>query len=220
MLHGRCRDAERYPVAVVKPAESVGEEAEPRRRHGLMREAERFALGRAIRVRRKELDLTLNDVAQRSSLSMSLLSQVERGLVDPSLDSLRDIAHALETTPFSLLERGHVRSEVVRAGSGLRLSLPDADVEYELLSASSDGSFQVAKAELVAGGASMEVPQGHPGEELAMALRGTVIVEIGDDRVTLAEGDAVSYDPRIPHRVLAGDDGPATVLLVVSPPVL
>ena len=151
---------------------------------------------------------------------MSLLSQVERGLVDPSLESLRDIAYGLDTTPFTLLETGHVRSRVVRSGAGLRLSQPHADVEYELVSPSSDGSFQVAKAELIAGGATMKVPRAHPGEELAMALRGTITIEIGDERVTLQEGDAVTFDPRVPHRAVASEDGAATVLYVVSPPTL
>jgi transcriptional regulator with XRE-family HTH domain len=205
---------------VARPAELDEDARDHRRRGDLVREAERVALGRAIRSRRKELELTLNGVAQRSGLSMSLLSQVERGLADPSLDSLREIAHALETTPFTLLEQGHVRSQIVRAGTGLRLSLPGADVEYELISASSDGAFQVAKAELVAGGSTVTEPQAHPGDELAMALRGTIILDIGHEVVTLHEGDAVSYDPRIPHRVRAGEDGPATVLIVVSPPTL
>ena len=88
------------------------------------------------------------------------------------------------------------------------------------MSPSSDGSFQVAKAELIAGGATMKVPRAHPGEELAMALRGTITIEIGDELVTLQEGDAVTFDPRVPHRAVAGEDGPATVLYVVSPPTL
>jgi transcriptional regulator with XRE-family HTH domain len=191
-----------------------------RQRAGLEREAARHALGRAIRARRHELGMTLNALAGTAGLSISLLSQVERGLVDPSLESLRDIAYGLDTTPFTLLETGHLRSRVVRHGDGLRLSQPHADVEYELLSPSSDGAFQVAKAELIPGGATMAVPRAHPGEELAMALRGTITLEIGDERVLLREGDAVTFDPRIPHRAIASEDGPATVLYVVSPPVL
>ncbi len=205
---------------MAQTVETTDGEPGPRRRQELEREAARHALGRAIRARRQELALTLNDVAGRTGLSMSLLSQVERGLVDPSLDSLRDIAYGLDTTPFTLLETGHVRSRVVRSGDGLRLSQPHADVEYELVSPSSDGSFQVAKAELIAGGATMKVPRAHPGEELAMALRGTITIEIGDELVTLQEGDAVTFDPRVPHRAVAGEDGPATVLYVVSPPTL
>ena len=59
-----------------------------------------------------------------------------------------------------------------------------------------------------------------PGEEAALALRGTVYIEIGDERVRLEEGDLVTFDPTIPHRAVASDDGPATLLYVVSPPTL
>ena len=159
-------------------------------------------------------------MAKQTGLSVSLLSQVERGLVDPSLDSLRDIAFALETTPFTLLQERPSSSRLVKLGGGLRLSLPHAEVEYELLSPSSDGRFQIAKAELKAGGSTMKTPRAHPGEEAALALQGTVYIEIGDERVRLEEGDLVTYDPAIPHRAIAGDGGPATLLYVVSPPTL
>ena len=95
--------------------------------------AARTRLGEAIRARRSEFSRTLADVAQQTGLSVSLLSQVERGLVDPSLDSLRDIAFALETTPFTLLQERPSASRLVKFGRGLRLSLPHAQVEYELL---------------------------------------------------------------------------------------
>lgn len=184
------------------------------------RAAARERLGEAIRSRRMELGRTLNDVGRATGLSVSLLSQVERGLVDPSLDSLRDVAFALETTPFTLLQERPNASRLVKRGHGLRLSLPHAEVEYELLSPSSDGRFQIAKAELQAGGATMKIPRAHPGEEAAMALHGTVYIEIAGERIRLEEGDLLTYDPTVPHRAIASDDGPATLLYVVSPPTL
>lgn len=184
------------------------------------RAAARRALGQAIRSRRLAQKRTLADVAEAAGISVSLLSQVERGLVDPSLDSLRDIAIALDTTPFRLLEDSHPRSHIVRSGEGLRLVLPGTDVEYELVSPSSDGSFQIAKSTLRAGGLSARQPRSHPGEEAAYVLQGTVTIVVGEEVFELKEGDCVTYDPRIPHRAIAGPDGPATILYVVSPPTL
>jgi len=46
--------------------------------------------------------LTLATVSERAGISVSMLSQVERGLLDPSLDTLRNIADALGTAPFRL----------------------------------------------------------------------------------------------------------------------
>lgn len=169
---------------------------------------------------RKAQARTLADVAAPAGISVSLLSQVERGLADPSLDSLRDIAIALETTPFKLLEDGHVRSHIVRRGEGLRLSLPETEVTYELLSPSSEGAFQVAKSQLEAGASSARAPRVHPGEEAAFVLEGSVTLEIGSETIELEAGDCATYDPRVPHRAIASGNGPVTVLYVVSPPTL
>jgi transcriptional regulator with XRE-family HTH domain len=189
-------------------------------RDSLERTASREHLGRAIRKRRTEVGWTLAELATRSGLSVSLISQVERGLVDPSLDSLRDISFALGTTPFAVLEDGHIQPHIVRRGEGLRLTGLQADVEYELLSPTAEGAFEVARAEIVAGGATMDTPRSHPGTECAVAIKGTIYIEIGNERIRLDEGDSATYDPRIPHRTLAGDDGDATVLLICSPPSL
>jgi transcriptional regulator with XRE-family HTH domain len=164
--------------------------------------------------------MTLSELAKRTRLSISLLSQVERGQVDPSLESLREIARGLNTTSFRLMEFGHAPSHYVARGAGLRLALPDAEVEWELLSPSSEGTFQVAKALLIPGGATTPEPLAHEGEEFAIALDSVVIFEIDGERVTLNPGDSLTFDPRLPHRAVAPDDSPASVLLVVTPPTL
>src|SRR5207247_857414 len=52
-------------------------------------------LGRGIRLRRKDLGLRLEDLSQKSGLSPSYISAVERGRVNPSIAALKRIAEAL-----------------------------------------------------------------------------------------------------------------------------
>jgi transcriptional regulator with XRE-family HTH domain len=56
------------------------------------------ALGRWLRLLRKRQGLSLAAVAAQSGLSQSFLSQMERGLVQPSLRSVNRVARALGTT--------------------------------------------------------------------------------------------------------------------------
>ncbi len=53
------------------------------------------ALGEAIRVRRGAARLSQRDLAERAGLSNAYLSQVERGLHEPSIRVLQSIASAL-----------------------------------------------------------------------------------------------------------------------------
>jgi len=54
------------------------------------------AIGETIRRQRKELDLTLKQMARRTGLSVSLLSQIERAETSASISSLYKIAAGLQ----------------------------------------------------------------------------------------------------------------------------
>jgi DNA-binding response OmpR family regulator len=68
-------------------------------RKGLLRSPEELLnrhIGETIRSLRKERDLTLKQLARRTSLSVSLLSQIERAESSASIGSLYRIASALD----------------------------------------------------------------------------------------------------------------------------
>lgn len=157
-------------------------------------------------------------MAEAAGISPSLLSQVENGLVDPSLDSLRDIAEALGTAPFRLLAERPLDGRVVRAGEGRRLTLPDSDVDLELLSPSLEAPFEVVRWTLRADGVTAREPRGHRGVEAMFILDGAVRLEIGDETVELRRGDFFVADAAIPHRACALGGEPASGIFVVSPP--
>jgi len=66
-------------------------------------QAQRQALGAFIRTQRKMANLSLRQLAERTSLSNPYLSQVERGLHEPSVRVLRAISDALNLSAETLL---------------------------------------------------------------------------------------------------------------------
>jgi transcriptional regulator with XRE-family HTH domain len=65
----------------------------------------RLALGAFIRSQRELADLSLRQVAALADISNPYLSQIERGLHQPSLRVMRSIAQALNLSAESLLEQ-------------------------------------------------------------------------------------------------------------------
>jgi transcriptional regulator with XRE-family HTH domain len=63
------------------------------------------ALGGFIRMQRRLADMSLREMAGLTSVSNAYLSQIERGLHQPSLRVLRAIAQALSIAPEELLRR-------------------------------------------------------------------------------------------------------------------
>ena len=66
-------------------------------------EAQREALGAFIREHRKRANLSLRQLAELTSLSNPYLSQVERGLHQPSVRVLKAISDALNLSAETLL---------------------------------------------------------------------------------------------------------------------
>src|ERR1700756_5646063 len=66
-------------------------------------EAQREALGAFIRERRKQANLSLRQLAELTSLSNPYLSQVERGLHQPSVRVLKAISGALNVSAETLM---------------------------------------------------------------------------------------------------------------------
>ncbi|MGH3271463.1 MAG: helix-turn-helix domain-containing protein [Trebonia sp.] len=83
-------------------------------------QAQREALGAFIRTQRKTANLSLRQLAELTSLSNPYLSQVERGLHQPSVRVLRAISDALNLSAETLLAQAGLIDAVTGAG-------PDAD---------------------------------------------------------------------------------------------
>ncbi len=69
------------------------------------------ALGDLIRKQRKQAELTLRELAERTNVSNPYLSQIERGLHEPSVRVLKAIAGALNLSAESLLIQAGVLDE-------------------------------------------------------------------------------------------------------------
>lgn len=66
------------------------------------------ALGELIRSQRQQAELTLRELAARTNVSNPYLSQIERGLHEPSVRVLKAIAGALNLSAESLLQQAGI----------------------------------------------------------------------------------------------------------------
>jgi transcriptional regulator with XRE-family HTH domain len=76
-------------------------------------EAQREALGAFIRERRKQANLSLRQLAEMTRLSNPYLSQIERGLHQPSVRVLKAISEALNLSAETLLAQAGLIDMVV-----------------------------------------------------------------------------------------------------------
>lgn len=176
------------------------------------------SIGEGIRRERLRRGLTLAQVAGQVNLTVSALSQIERGASDPSISSLRRISQAFDVPMFQFLVGNTQREIVVRRDRRTKLTFVDRALEYELVSADTSGEFEVLSLSLAPGGSTGAVAVGHASEECSVVLRGDVVAEVAGHYYELATGDSIKVHREIPHRFMNRSAAEAEILVIISPP--
>ncbi|WP_442600552.1 helix-turn-helix domain-containing protein [Paenibacillus sp. KN14-4R] len=176
-------------------------------------------LGKTIANYRKNKNYTIKQLSEITNVTSSMISQIERGLSSPSLNTLRVIADALEVPLFSLFtEFVPTKNLITRANSRKKVIFTSNNWEYSLLSPDLSGSIEMVLMKLPPGSQSAEKPMRHIGEEVAYVLTGEVVLFIGDDVETLFDGDSVKIPPGVEHKWENKSENEATVIFAITPP--
>jgi transcriptional regulator with XRE-family HTH domain len=175
-------------------------------------------IGDRIRSVRTTRNVTLRRLASDAGVSPALISQVERGITDPSLDTLRRIAQALDIPLFDLFQDpSESEVAVVRAASRSLIRSPHGGLSYSRVSPGF-GKLEVLEGVLEPHRVSSETPWAHPSEECVLVTVGLLTVEVDGDLYHLRQGDSCYFDSRRPHRYLNDHDIAAVFTLSVTPP--
>jgi transcriptional regulator with XRE-family HTH domain len=184
-----------------------------------MTSADEQRLGRAVRALREERALSLKVLAERAQVSESFISQVERGVANPSVASLRRIAGALGTSIGALFDGGGRMGRLVRADERPRMVHPRRNWQDFLLTPQGSKRLQVILSVIEPGEGSGEEPYWHDSdEECVIVLEGTLEFGVGAERHVLEKGDTLTFESRIPHWNRNRGTTRAEVLWVITPP--
>ena len=170
-------------------------------------------LGTRLRAKRRELGLTLKDVAKGAGLSVGFISQVERGLAAPSLSSLVSISRVLKTEIGAFLQQPRARASYTRHGQRQTYTIEGQTVSYERVSSSFGGQTMHSVIIHMPPGYRSE-PITHEGEEMEFVLEGTVTSELDGRTVVLHAGDSVHHPSSMRHCLWNHTDKPAVMLWV------
>jgi transcriptional regulator with XRE-family HTH domain len=161
--------------------------------------------------------MSLRALAAKAGLSVGMVSQVERGITEPSLDTMRKIARVLDVPLFSLFNSEDHEVEITRADSRITIGSPNGEIVYSRLSPSS-GMLELLEGRLRAHGRSAQEPHTHPAHECVSVTEGCLTVHVEGRAYTLMAGDSCYFDSNQPHYYENATDSPAVFLLAVSPP--
>jgi DNA-binding XRE family transcriptional regulator len=163
-----------------------------------------WVIANQVRARRREVGLTMTQVAERTGISKGMLSKIENAQTSLSLTTLARLATALDL-PVTSLFRGLAEERdavFVKSGQGpeiVRMGTR-AGHRYQLLG-TLRGPRKVMEPLLVTLTEASEVFPlfQHPGVEMLYMLTGVMEYGYGTQRYKMQPGDALQFEGDIAH---------------------
>ncbi|UFJ41849.1 cupin domain-containing protein [Brevibacillus humidisoli] len=175
-------------------------------------------IGSKIRQYRRKMGLTVVELAARIGLSQSALSQIERGLVNPSLDTLWKLSYYLEIPVFSFFKDiSPSKVHITRREEQKVMTMLHPNVLYRLISPALDGKCEMFEL-IVKPGEVKHLPQlAHQGEECGYLIEGRLEVLIEDKVYQLEKGDSIYFDSTLEHKFYNPEETDAVGIWVMFP---
>lgn len=174
-------------------------------------------IGRRIRARRKELDLSLRELAERVGLTASFLSQVERDLVSPSIESLGSISQALGVPIFHFLVEPDGRCPVVRRERRVEISLPDSDLVYQSLVPDLNRKMGVFLIDRDPGLEDFRLALSQEAEAFIYVLEGQLELCLDEVEYLLGPGDTAYFEGHRLCRLRSRGDKTLRIIAAITP---
>lgn len=174
----------------------------------------RGAIAGNLRSTRLARGFSVRELAEVTGVSKALISQVERGVANPTIEVLTRLAAALDLT-FAELTRTHLlEPEVIRRDEGMPQVVGDTTVR-SLFAAADRRRFELAEGDLPPMTRSAKSAHGRGSVEHAYVVTGQVSVETDAWTVRLGEGDAVRFSAELDHVYVTAETG-CRVLTLIS----
>ncbi|ABO50086.1 Cupin 2, conserved barrel domain protein [Desulforamulus reducens MI-1] len=170
-----------------------------------------------VRTLRNQKNMTLKDLSEKTGLSVSFLSQVERGTSSLAITSLKKIADALNVHIASFFANYSNTNFTTRADEQKSFKIEGSSTEYIRLSGEFHGRNLEPLLVTFAPGQVQPNTFCHPGEEFYYVLEGAVIFNVDGKEILVKEGDTIHFPSTLPHFWINPLQQKTKVLCVLTP---
>jgi transcriptional regulator with XRE-family HTH domain len=174
-------------------------------------------LPQALRDLRLRKGLTVRELAQRIQRSIGYVSQIERGISQPSVEDLQSISDALGVHSMYFLHQAAVQSHRWVSRPRARRTLGYANgITDQVVSPALSSKFIMLETRLEAGAVFEEHNILESDEQGGFVLEGTLTVWVDGEAMELQAGDAFQFASASSCRCANTGSGPTRVLWIYS----
>lgn len=173
-------------------------------------------------------NISIEELAKRSGMSVAQIEYVENSETVPSLSPLIKIARALGVRLGTFLDDSdelgpviHRQTDTLKPATfSSQLSSANSHLDFFSLAARKTGRhMEPFIIDIKASSTYEPILSSHEGEEFIFVLNGSVKINYGKDIQVLHKGDSIYYDSIVDHLVSALNDEPAQIVAVVYTPI-
>lgn len=173
------------------------------------------AMGERVRGLRLRAGLSTAELAIRAGLSAGVISQIERGLGNPSLKTLERLRVALGVSLMTLIEGNLARtadpSFVRRLAARPHLTVGPLAIDKAILSPAATEGLRLLLVTMPVGSRIDDLLR-EEGQKAGLVLRGRISLMVDDEDCILNEGDSFQFSAALPH--VLWNDGPRSAEIV------
>ncbi len=175
-------------------------------------------IGVKLKELRVQKGLTQEELADRAELSKGFISQLERDLTSPSIQTLVDILQCLGTNLKDFFVDEEDKQVVFRKEDFFEKIDSELHNKIEwIIPNAQKNEMEPILLTLEAGG-STYIDTPHEGEEFGYVLKGSIKIHIGNKIYRASKGDSFYFSPSKTHYITGSEKGSSTVLWVTTPP--
>lgn len=149
---------------------------------------------------RKEKKLSLDNAAELTGVSKSMLGQIERGESSPTVATLWKIATGLHISFTALLEGKAEETRIIQKTEITPLLSDEGRFQlFPFFPYENDRRFEMLSIEMEAGSRSESTPHQEGTEEFVLVFEGTLRLTLNGKEYSVEAGNGIRYFADQPH---------------------
>ncbi|MBP3878881.1 MAG: helix-turn-helix transcriptional regulator [Lachnospiraceae bacterium] len=174
-------------------------------------------IGERIKNLRNRNGLTQQELADRTELTKGYISQLEHGIVSPSVVTLLDLIECLGTTPADFFRETKFE-QVVYTEEGFFEKLDEEGNSIQWIVPTAQKNRMEPLLVRLEGHKKLSNDLPHEGEEFGYVIQGKIRLHLGGHIHTVKSGESFYYTADRDHYIENATSRPARFIWVSTPP--
>lgn len=164
---------------------------------------------------REEKHITLDKAAALTGVSRSMLSQIEKGDVNPTISVIWKIANGFKVSFTSIMEEDNLESVVVKEVQPLINDKHQKYLNYPTFTFDDKKHFEMYRILIEEGGILNAEPHLVKSEEYITIFDGRAEISVGEEKFILEKGDSLKFAADQKHSYKNAGEGTCAISMLI-----